>query len=101
MGFEKACSKKDCSPGKMVETNVNGKDILIANVDGKYYACGARCTHQDGPLPDGELNGSIVTCPLHGATYDVKTGKHTGGPGSKNVKKYKVKETDGNVEVDA
>lgn len=58
--------------GKCVE--VEGKRIAIFNVDGTYYALDDICPHQGGPLGEGELNGTVVTCPWHGWEFDVTTG---------------------------
>ena len=58
--------------GKCVE--VEGKRIAIFNVEGTYYAIDDICPHQGGPLGEGELSGTVVTCPWHGWEYDVTTG---------------------------
>jgi nitrite reductase/ring-hydroxylating ferredoxin subunit len=61
--------------GKMKHFEVDGKEILIANIDGKIYALSDRCGHANASLSRGNLNGKVVTCPLHGARFDVTTGK--------------------------
>ena len=58
--------------GKTVE--VNGKQIAVFNCNGMFYAIDNTCKHQGGPLGEGELEGTIVTCPWHGWTYDVTSG---------------------------
>jgi nitrite reductase (NADH) small subunit len=58
--------------GKTVE--VNGKKIAVFNCDGAFYAIDDTCKHRGGPLGEGELDGTTVTCPWHGWTYDVTTG---------------------------
>ena len=58
--------------GKCVE--VEGKRIAIFNVDDTYYAIDDVCPHQGGPLSEGELGGTVVTCPWHGWEYDITTG---------------------------
>ncbi|MGD0728609.1 MAG: Rieske 2Fe-2S domain-containing protein, partial [Candidatus Micrarchaeaceae archaeon] len=50
-------------------------EIVIANVDGKFYAMHGLCHHQGGPLAEGELDSNVITCPWHGAKWDVTTGK--------------------------
>jgi len=60
--------------GKMVGADVAGERILIANVDGELYAMRAKCNHMGGPLDRGTLEKNVVTCPLHGSKWDVKTG---------------------------
>jgi nitrite reductase/ring-hydroxylating ferredoxin subunit len=59
----------------MKKVTVEGLAVLIANVDGVYYALSAVCTHYGGDLSEGSLNGRIVSCPNHGAKFDVTTGK--------------------------
>jgi nitrite reductase/ring-hydroxylating ferredoxin subunit len=66
--------------GKMKHVKAHNKNILLSNVDGKIYATSNRCGHQNASLSKGSLNGHVVTCPLHSATFDVKTGKNLTGP---------------------
>jgi len=66
--------------GSMKSCSVGGKQILIANVDGEFYAINNACTHAGGDLSKGKLEGKIVTCPRHGSTFDVTTGKCISGP---------------------
>ena len=58
----------------MRELIVGGQVLLVARVAGRYYAAQGRCPHMGGRLADGKLQGQIVTCPLHGSTFDVTTG---------------------------
>jgi nitrite reductase/ring-hydroxylating ferredoxin subunit len=64
----------DVAQGKMVGAEVAGERILVANVGGELYAMRARCNHMGGPLDRGSIEGGVVTCPLHGSKWDVKTG---------------------------
>jgi 3-phenylpropionate/trans-cinnamate dioxygenase ferredoxin subunit len=73
--FSEIGKTNDVANGTMKGVRAEGKDILIANVDGKYYAASGRCPHMKGYLPKGKLNGTIVTCPVHGSQFDLKTGK--------------------------
>jgi nitrite reductase/ring-hydroxylating ferredoxin subunit len=60
----------------MKKVEVPGSDeVVVANVGGKFYAMRGLCHHQGGPLAEGEIDGSIVTCPWHGAKWDITTGK--------------------------
>jgi nitrite reductase/ring-hydroxylating ferredoxin subunit len=52
------------------------RELALFNVDGRYYAIDNACVHQGGPLGEGTLDGSIVTCPWHGWRYDVRTGEN-------------------------
>jgi nitrite reductase/ring-hydroxylating ferredoxin subunit len=70
--------------GSMKYVEVQGKEILLANVAGKFYATDNRCGHMNGPLSMGTLQGNVVECSLHHARFDVTTGKtlregHLGG----------------------
>jgi nitrite reductase/ring-hydroxylating ferredoxin subunit len=65
----------EIAPGAMVGVEVSGKRILVANVGGEFYAMQAKCNHMGGSLEKGALEGNVVTCPLHGSKWDVKTGK--------------------------
>ena len=67
--------------GKMKHVEVNGKEIVISNVGGKLYAMDDRCGHMDARLSMGNVSSdSIVTCPFHGARFDVITGKKVKEP---------------------
>lgn len=73
--FVEAGSIDDISSGEMREISVSGQEILLANIDGKYYAAANRCPHRGGKLSEGKLEGAIVTCPLHGSQFDLTSGK--------------------------
>ncbi len=75
MGKVLAGKTSDIPHGKMVKVESEGKAILVANVDGNYFAMDNICTHRGGSLSEGTLESSTVTCPLHGSTWDCKTGK--------------------------
>ena len=78
--FTDSSDIKDVPSGKMKHVEVQQKEILLANSDGKVYALCDRCSHMNAPHSMGNLNGKIVTCPLHGARFDVTTGKKVGEP---------------------
>src|SRR6266478_6431057 len=65
-------------------------DAAVFNVDGGFCATQARCTHRQGPLSEGKLEGSTVTCPWHGAQFNVCTGAVLRGPATESVKTYRV-----------
>ncbi len=84
--------------GKLVEAN--GKEIALFNVDGKACAISSVCPHQGGPLDEGGLHGSVVTCPWHGWEFDVTNGVCTFNDSIKQPV-FKVKEEGGDVYVEA
>jgi 3-phenylpropionate/trans-cinnamate dioxygenase ferredoxin subunit len=75
LGFVKVGETSEIPAGKMKKVTINGEEILVANVNGKYYAIGNRCTHHEGDLSQGSLEGNTVTCPKRRAKFDVTTGK--------------------------
>jgi nitrite reductase/ring-hydroxylating ferredoxin subunit len=76
----KVAKKVDIPIGKMVHLEVDGKEIMIANVDEKFYALEDRCGHMNARLSMGTLANTVVTCPWHSSTFDVTTGKLISGP---------------------
>jgi len=80
LDFVKVTEASEIPTGTMKKITINGKEILIANVNGTYYAIGNYCTHKSGDLSQGTLEASIVTCPKHKAKFDVTTGKVISGP---------------------
>jgi nitrite reductase/ring-hydroxylating ferredoxin subunit len=74
-------SVDEIPPGKMKHVEVEGKEIVISNVDGKYFAMDDRSGHMNALLSMGNLtNDKIVTCPFHGARFDITTGKKVKEP---------------------
>lgn len=71
--------------------------ILLAKVDGNFYAVGLKCSHFGFPLDKGELFGDRVICPLHLASFNVKTGTHELGPVFKGLPSYPVRVENGKV----
>jgi 3-phenylpropionate/trans-cinnamate dioxygenase ferredoxin subunit len=78
MEYVRVADKAELPVNKMIIVVVGGKEVLLANVDGSYYAINNKCTHAGGSLAKGTLDGSIVTCPRHGSQFDLKTGKAVG-----------------------
>src|ERR671919_1514748 len=74
--------------GKMKHVGVGEKEILLANSDGKVYALCDRCSHMNAPLSMGTLNGKVVTCAMHGARFDVTTGKKVAEPMATDPSKF-------------
>ena len=79
---------------------VGDKQIALFNVDGTFYAIGGTCTHRGGPLAEGSLEGTTLTCPWHGATFDVRTGRNETPPAPKEVPSYPVRLVEEDIEVE-
>ena len=73
--FIEAVNVDEVEKGKMKSVELKGIDVLIANVDGKFYAMDDRCGHMNALLSMGALRGTVVVCPFHFAEFDVTTGK--------------------------
>jgi 3-phenylpropionate/trans-cinnamate dioxygenase ferredoxin subunit len=92
LGFVKVASAKALVAGKMVGAEAGGKQILVANVGGKYYAIGDKCTHRGCKLSSGTLKeNGVVACPCHGSNFDVKTGNVVKGPAKTPEPMFQVK----------
>jgi len=101
MGKILAGKTSDIPPGKMLKVSSNGKEILVANMDGKYFAMDDTCTHKGASLSEGTLEGSTVTCPWHGSTWDCKTGKLVKFPAKiRDLASYNVSIESDNVFVE-
>lgn len=99
-GFVKIAKSDEIQPGQGKMVEVDGKKIALFNVDGAFYAIDNTCTHRGGPLAEGLLNGNEVTCPWHGAVFDVTTGEVLGPPAPKGVPKYNIRVEGGDIEVE-
>ena len=71
----KVCRTADIAEGAMKGVEAGGKDILVANVGGRFYAIGNRCPHMNAKLSEGKLDKGVVTCPRHGSRFDVTDGR--------------------------
>jgi len=75
MAFVYAAKARDIAPGQIREIQLDGITIALANVSGQFHALSNTCLHRGGPLGQGSLQGHLVTCPWHGWTFDVTSGK--------------------------
>ena len=79
---------------------VGGHSIALFNIGGEFYAIDDLCPHEEGPLSEGYVEGYEVECPWHAATFNLKTGAHSGPPAEEDVKTYKVRVEGDDVEVE-
>jgi 3-phenylpropionate/trans-cinnamate dioxygenase ferredoxin component len=90
----------DCPPGQLLGVGAGRERIVLVNVEGDFYALLDRCSHQDFPLSDGELDGDRLECIYHGASFDVCTGRALQLPAIRPVKTFPVEVRDGEVFVE-
>ncbi len=98
--FIQAIEADKLPPGRMTCVEIGGKRILVANVDGVFYASDDTCTHEDASLSSGSLKGELVKCPLHGSRFNLRTGEPAEDPAEEPLRCYAVKIDDGMVLVD-
>jgi nitrite reductase/ring-hydroxylating ferredoxin subunit len=96
-GFVAVARVGDLAPGEMKFVAVERERIVLANVEGSFYALRDVCGHRNAPLSRGRLDGCIVECPLHFAQFDIRTGKFVDGPLSADVPAYEVRVEAGTV----
>ena len=106
VSYVRVADKSEISMGKMKKITLEYKEILIANVNGNCYAVDNMCTHFGGDLSEGVLEGNVVTCPNHGAKFDVTNGKVVslpvealGRPDTEDLSTYLVKVEDQHITV--
>jgi 3-phenylpropionate/trans-cinnamate dioxygenase ferredoxin subunit len=88
--FVKVARRSELPPGGKLLAEVDGRAIALFNVDGTVYAIDDVCTHDGGPLAEGEFRDHEVQCPRHGARFDVRTGKALCFPAFEPVATHRV-----------
>jgi len=91
---------EDIPEGKVTVVEAQGKRIALCNYNGNIYAIDDVCTHDRGPLGQGELIGNEIECPRHGARFDVVTGRAVRLPAVRPVRSYPVHVQDGAISVE-
>ncbi|MBA0908111.1 MAG: Rieske 2Fe-2S domain-containing protein [Nitrosarchaeum sp.] len=101
MGKIVAGKTTDIPVGKTLKISVDGKEIMVANIDGQYCAVDDSCTHSGSSLSEGKLEGDKIICGWHGAEFDCKTGKLVKFPAKiRDISSYKVSIESDNVFVE-
>ena len=86
----RVASVKRCPPGRLLPAKAGDEHIVLANVDGDVYALEDRCSHEDYPLSDGDLEGARLECVYHGAAFDVTCGRAVQLPAIRPVRAFPV-----------
>ncbi|MCL4531439.1 MAG: non-heme iron oxygenase ferredoxin subunit [Chloroflexi bacterium] len=86
-------------PGERLFVDIEGKPIVIFNIAGQFFSIADVCSHDDGPVGEGELEDHKITCPRHGAQFDVRTGKVLQMPAVVDIPAYPVKVVDGMIQL--
>ena len=85
--------------GERLFVEVESKSLVIFNIADQFFAIGDICSHDDGPVGDGDLEGINVVCPRHGGEFDVRTGKAVQLPAVVDIPAYPVRVVDGMIQV--
>ena len=96
----KIANTEDVQEGSAVAVEVAGNSVALFNVEGSYYAIDDTCTHRGGPLCEGEVEGTEVTCPWHGATFDLTNGSVLNPPAPDGVSSYKVVVEENEIKIE-
>jgi 3-phenylpropionate/trans-cinnamate dioxygenase ferredoxin subunit len=85
--------------GERLFVELGGKSIVLFNLAGKLFAIGDVCTHDNGPVGDGDIEENEIICPRHGARFDIRTGNVTSLPAILDIPAYPVRVVKGMVEI--
>jgi 3-phenylpropionate/trans-cinnamate dioxygenase ferredoxin subunit len=97
--FLQIVEQSELPPGERLFVEVEGVPIVLFNVGGQFYAIGDVCTHDDGPLGEGELDGYCIRCPRHGARFDIRNGKALSLPAVEDTLSFPVRVVNGWIEL--
>ena len=97
--FIEVATVDEIQNGDRLFIEVDGLLLVVFNTAGEYFAIADVCSHDDGPLGDGDLNGMEITCPRHGARFDLKTGKALSLPAIVDIPAYPVRVVEGKIEI--
>lgn len=86
-------------PGERLFVEVEGRSIVIFNIAGGLFSIEDVCSHDDGPVGEGDIEGYEITCPRHGAKFDLRTGKVTQMPANVDIPAYPVRVVDGMIQL--
>lgn len=86
---------EDLGEGEKRSMDVDGTQVLVCRVRGTLYAVEDQCSHADNPLCPGRLSGYMISCPVHSAQFDVRTGAHQGPPAYTGIRSFPIDESDG------
>jgi 3-phenylpropionate/trans-cinnamate dioxygenase ferredoxin subunit len=97
--FVEIAPAADLPNGERLFVEIEGKPLVIFNIAGQFFAIGDVCTHDDGPLGDGDVEGFNIVCPRHGGEFDVQTGQAVQMPAVVDIPAYPVQVVDGMIQV--
>ena len=100
MGVIRVAAVAEIPSGRSKLIEAEGHRVAVFNVDGTFFAIADTCPHKGGPLSDGTLEGFEVTCPWHGAKFDIRTGRVLAPPATRGVQRYAIKIEGADIHVE-
>jgi 3-phenylpropionate/trans-cinnamate dioxygenase ferredoxin component len=97
--WQTVAKTSDVPPERVALFPIGDHEIAVCNVDGQFYAIDNLCTHDEGPLDQGELEGNEIECPRHGARFDVRTGEATQLPAFEPVATHAIRVEGDDIQV--
>lgn len=97
--FIEIASEDEIQNGKRLHIEIDGLPLVVFNIGGEFYAIADLCSHDDGPLGDGELENMEIVCPRHGARFDLRSGKALTLPAVVDIPAYPVRVKDSKIEI--
>jgi 3-phenylpropionate/trans-cinnamate dioxygenase ferredoxin component len=97
--FTRFCELADVPPGAKKALKINDTWVLVCNTKARLFAVSNICSHQAKPLMMGRVRNCKITCPVHGARFDLETGEALDLPATKPIDTYEVRVVDDWIEV--
>ncbi len=97
--FVEIAPADDLPNGERLFVDIEGKPLVIFNIAGQFFSIGDVCSHDDGPVGEGDLEGYKISCPRHGAEFDVRTGAVLAMPAVVDIPAYPVRVVDGMIQI--
>ena len=100
MAFTTIATTSELAPGQVKQVRIHDRALALFNIQGQYYLIDDVCPHRGAPLSEGFIEGGEVTCPWHGAQFDLRTGEVLSPPAQRGVTSYPVQVVGNDVQAD-
>jgi 3-phenylpropionate/trans-cinnamate dioxygenase ferredoxin subunit len=97
--FLAVAEEGELGDGDRLFIEIDGAVIALFSKGGEYYAIADLCSHDDGPVAEGDLEGNEIVCPRHGARFDIRTGEVLSLPAAVDIPAYPVRVEDGEIQI--
>jgi len=97
--FIQVADVEELPVGERLFFDIDGEPIVIIHLENKYFAIADVCSHDGGPIGEGEIEGFKIRCPRHGALFDIRDGRVLALPAVVDIPAYPVRIVDGKIEL--